>query len=287
MWIVLGLLVAMGFSWQDVIAKNLTRDYDARLVAWGWFAFALPILWVAFVFEPQKSFSITLGFWLMVDSVMLAIATLFYVRALQLSDLSLVVPMLSFTPLFMMVTSRVMLGEVPTAVGATGVVLIVAGSYLLNLRHRHLGFWEPLRRLVTEKGTRYALVTSLIYSVGANIDKIAVRQSSPVVWITYLTTATVLILGVFLKSQKDFTFAPLRKVWKPLAMIGSLYAVFYILQLVVIMMTLASYLVAVKRMSVVFSSIFGLWIWKESSFRDRLPGILLMIFGVILISLKL
>lgn len=54
MWIVLGLLVAMGFSWQDVIAKNLTRDYDARLVAWGWFAFALPILWGAFILNPKN-----------------------------------------------------------------------------------------------------------------------------------------------------------------------------------------------------------------------------------------
>lgn len=284
MWIFLGLLVALGFSLQDILAKHLTRTYDARLVAWGWFAFALPALWCAFIFDPHKTWSAYIAALLLADTLLLSAATVLYVKALKLSDLSLVVPMLSFTPLFMLVTSRLMLGEAPGGSGSAGVVLIVAGSYMLNSRHRHVGFFEPFRRLVSDKGTRYALITALIYSVGANLDKMAVARSSSVVWITYLVTGNVIALGVYLKCQKNFSFAPLRECWRPLGVLGMVYAAAYILQLMVIMMTLAPYLIAVKRMSVVFSSVFGLWIWREAGFRDRLPGIVVMVLGVFLIS---
>jgi uncharacterized membrane protein len=285
MWVGLGLLVALGFSIQDILAKKLTREFDPRLVAWGWFAFALPFLWLDFFIEsPKAAFSLSLWGWLVADTLLISIATFLYARALQLSDLSLVVPMLSFTPLFMLLTSRWMLGETPTPMGMVGVVLIAVGSYLLNIRHRHIGFWEPWCRLVTERGTRYALMTSLIYSVGANIDKIAVSQTSAVTWITYLITASTLSMGIYLSTRRDFSFLPLLRLRKPLLVLGGLYAIFYILQLKVIMMTLASYLVAVKRTSVMFSSVFGILILKESSLTDRLPGIGLMMIGVFLIS---
>jgi drug/metabolite transporter (DMT)-like permease len=53
-------------------------------------------------------------------------------RALQLSPLSLCVPYLAFTPLWLLVFSFFLVKEVPTVRGSVGVVVITLGAYLLN-----------------------------------------------------------------------------------------------------------------------------------------------------------
>jgi len=53
-------------------------------------------------------------------------------RALQLSPLSLCVPYLAFTPMWLLVFSFFLVKEVPTLRGSVGVVVITLGAYLLN-----------------------------------------------------------------------------------------------------------------------------------------------------------
>ena len=56
-----------------------------------------------------------------------------YLKAIQVSPLGLTMPFLAFTPLFVIGTAWLFLGEVPSAAGVGGVVLVVAGAYALNL----------------------------------------------------------------------------------------------------------------------------------------------------------
>ncbi|MCA9406711.1 MAG: EamA family transporter, partial [Candidatus Omnitrophica bacterium] len=60
-------------------------------------------------------------------------------------------------------------------------------------------------------------------------------------------------------------------------------ALAYLLQMYAITLTLVPYLIAVKRMSVLFTSLYGFIILKER-LEKRLIGIVLMIIGVFLMS---
>jgi glucose uptake protein GlcU len=51
----------------------------------------------------------------------------------------------------------------------------------------------------------------------------------------------------------------------------------------VVHLTLVPYLIAVKRTSVVMSSLFGFYLFKEKGVRERLIGVVLMVLGAILI----
>ena len=96
------------------------------------------------------------GFWplLAVGGIFGAVTFFFYGRALREGDLSLTLPMLAFTPLFLLVTSPLTLGEFPGTGGLIGVCGVVAGSYVLNLRERRSGFWGPVRALWSNAGSR-------------------------------------------------------------------------------------------------------------------------------------
>ena len=65
---------------------------------------------------------------------------------------------------------------------------------------------------------------------------------------------------------------------------GDLQALALIFQMIAIKMTLVPYLIAVKRTSVIMTSLFGLFLFKEKGLRERLIGVVLMVLGVLMIS---
>ena len=65
--------------------------------------------------------------YLVIDVLLITVVMWLYFRALQISPLSMCVPFLSFTPVFLIPTGFIILGELPLPSKAFGVVLIVAG----------------------------------------------------------------------------------------------------------------------------------------------------------------
>ena len=64
------------------------------------------------------------------------LALLIFFKALKKLDLSLAIPLLSFTPIFMLLSSFILLGEFPSLLGILGMILVVSGIYVLNLPAR-------------------------------------------------------------------------------------------------------------------------------------------------------
>ncbi|MGF1480276.1 MAG: EamA family transporter [Cyanophyceae cyanobacterium] len=144
-------------------------------------------------------------FWLalVVSGILNTLAWLMYIKAINSSDLSLTVPLITFTPLFLLVTSPVMVGEYPTSIQAFGILLIVIGSHTLNLRQRHQGVFAPFRALLEQTGPKLMLGVAFIWSFTANIDKIGVQNSSPTLWsIALFSAVTVGLPSCEVESQR-------------------------------------------------------------------------------------
>jgi len=285
MWFVLSLIAAFFTSLQDLCARRAMGKVDYHLVAWAWAACSLPFLGAAVLQEGGAGivwapFLLSLT----ISGVILSVCFLLYFHAIKISDLSLVVPMLAFTPAYLMITSPLMLGEVPGFWGAMGILFIVLGSYVLNFRQRHIGFWEPFRYLLKNKGSRMMLCVSLFFSISGNIDKIGVRSSSPAVWIFSLNLVIAVILGIVILIRVPRPVRDFSRAWRPLLLMGIFTAVGLVAQMHAIRMTIVPYVIAVKRTSVVMTSLLGLLWFKEDGIRERLTGVILMIFGLFIIS---
>src|SRR5262245_21206049 len=70
--------------------------------------------------------------YLSIEVLLVAFSTLLYFRALQVTPISLCMPYISFTPVFLIVTGNVMLGELPAAEKLIGVVMIFIGSIAMH-----------------------------------------------------------------------------------------------------------------------------------------------------------
>jgi len=97
---------------------------------------------------------------LLVDGTLNVIATILQLKAIKISDLSLTIPLLAFTPLFLLFISPLILGQYPTPLGIIGVILIVIGSYVLNIQRRNAGYLAPFKAMLKHRCPRFMLYTA-------------------------------------------------------------------------------------------------------------------------------
>ena len=284
MWVALAFITAVGTSLQDIFGRKALDRTDFYIVAWAWTACTLPFLAVALFIDgfPQ----ILPSFWpaVLASTIILSISSLLFFRAIQIADLSLTVPMLAFTPMLLLISSPLMLGEFPQPLGVVGILLIVLGSYVLNFAQRHHGFFEPFYYLLKNRGPRMMLTVAVLFSIGANVDKIGMLNSSPIMWVFSINFFVTIVLSVIVGIKVRMPVAAFKSAWKFLLLMGLVTSIALITQMYALRLTIVPYVIAIKRTSVVMTALIGLFILKEQSFKERLTGVILMVAGVFIIS---
>lgn len=284
-WFLFALLAAFCLATTDALCKKALKETAECVVAWIRFGFAVPFLLLFML--PENIPSLDMTFWktigIMVPLEVTAI--LFYLKAIKISPLSLTVPFLSLTPVFLLITSFVMLGETPDRSGLAGVFLIAAGAYLLNFHEKKQGILAPLRNIIREKGSLMMIGVAFLYSITSNLGKIATLHSSPLFFGTFYTLVLAVALtplAFFQAKKNSFNFKTLLKTF---LLIGFFYALMTIAHYQAIARINVVYMISVKRMSLVFSVLYGGLIFHEKNISERLAGSLVMILGVIFITL--
>lgn len=284
-WFFFAFMTAIFEALKDVASKRSLVHVSEYAVAWSWMVFALPLLVPAVLVQPVPLPQLTPTFWvaLLAGSLCNTLAITLYVKAIKASDLSITVPMIAFTPLFLLVTSPLIVGEFPDALGVIGVLLIVGGSYVLNLKERNKGYLEPYRALLREPGPKLMLLVAFIWSIGANIDKVGVQNSAPFFWALCMcaSIATLMAPVILWSSERR---QQIRNHIGALMIIGLLSALVALFQMTAITMTLVAFVIAVKRTSTVMSVFLGYLVFQEGQLQERLTGAAIMILGVVCIT---
>jgi drug/metabolite transporter (DMT)-like permease len=198
--------------------------------------------------------------------------------ALRLSPLSLTIPFLALTPLFLLITEALFLGDRPGARGMAGVGLIVAGAYALNLGRG--GPLAPFRAIARERGSLIMLGVAAAWSVTSVFDKICILKSSPTFYLAsfhFLYAAGSLPMVLARKSPAGRT---LRREWRLLALIALATAGTMLAQMAALELTLVSYVIAIKRAGMLLSVILGAIFFGEKDPARRFVGSALMAAGV-------
>jgi len=285
LWFSLSIITALSVALRDVSVRTyegLTAS-DIAVLELLW---SLPLLVVVFMIVPRPE--IGPGFWLVVCVTlpMNILAYVLYLKSIKVSPISLSVPLLSFTPAFMIVTGFFILGEKVSTAGAAGIVLIVAGSYVLNLEQvSEKGWLAPLVALLFERGPLYMLGTAFLFSFCAVLGKKGILLSSALYfsYLFFILLNLLVVAGIVLFRQTSFK--RLRPHNTKGFWLGGLLLVHITCHALAVEMATAAYMVAVKRTSVLFSVLLGWWILKERHMQTRLPGTVLMFAGAVLISI--
>jgi len=176
MWFFLSLVSAVSWSLTDVFGKKLTKTYPVIVTLTYRYVFSIPFLliYLAFIEIPK----IDPNFWLVI-LILLPLeltAAILYLKAITVSPMSLVTPFVAFTPVFLLLTSFLILGETVSMGGALGIVLIAIGAYMINFSRKN--YLIPFKKLFQEKGILMMLGVAFLYSITSNLGKVAIQYSS-------------------------------------------------------------------------------------------------------------
>ena len=285
-WFIFAGFTALFESLTDVVSKKNLKLGDeyiiSFLIRFITFLFLLPLL----IFMGIPDIGPNFGMALIIGGSLNVITTLLYMKALKYSELSISVPMLAFTPMFLLITSPIILGEFPSLLGLIGIFLIITGSYVLNIRQWKEGYLEPFKCLLREKGPKMMLLVAFIWSITANFDKVGLINSSPIFWIVVINLfIAVFTFPLMLRNyQKNVELFNVRK--GNLILMGLLSALTSIFQMYAISLTLVPYVIAVKRTSAVLGVLWGKLIFKEKEIREKLIGATIMVIGVFIILIS-
>ena len=203
-------------------------------------------------------------------------------RAYRLSEASLIAPLLLVTPVLMLVTSPILVDQRVSALGAGGVILSVAGGLILASSEPGARPRASLMTFLRDPGVRAMALTAAIYSVTANMDKLGVEASTPIVWIAVATDAIALSSVALLCVSRPRAFR-LHELRYALAA-GAALAVGNATQMYALTLLFVPYVIALKRMSALFTVIVGGLALGEN-FRTRLLGAAIMFAGAALVIL--
>lgn len=210
--------------------------------------------------------------------------TLAYSRA----ELTRVYPIIRSTPALLPLVA-IPLGESVTPFGALGIGIVVAGVWLVH------GPGLSLKRLVAPELV-YAwltLATTVAYSLTDKLAMVELRHTAwsgplprPIAWFALLTLASVAVrlpltlLTVGGAELQGAARAGVRRIL--LSMVAGLVGYGSILH--VMQTAPASYVVAVRQLSVLFAAVIAMRFLGEQPSRQRLVGAALTVAGVATIA---
>jgi drug/metabolite transporter (DMT)-like permease len=278
-WLILSLLTAASVATHDAWLKKYFSHIGPFGMAAYPMAYSLPLLLAAGAFVPVPPLDAVFAWSFMACLPLNAVSFVAHMQAIRMSPLSLTLPYLAFTPVFIIGTGLLFLGEVPNAWGAGGILITCLGGYVLNINRTTRTLLDPIRAAAREPGSRLMLGVSFLYAFGSVLGKKGILHSSPLffgVW--FFVVFNTMMLLTFRVMGKLPAGTLRRYPWKG-AVAGSLFFAHLFFHSLAISMAKAAYMMSIKRLSVLIGILYGGVFFKESDIPVRLAGALLMLSG--------
>ena len=288
MWAFLALGAAVLTSFNPILYKRVLRDTDPIIVVWGVTLLALPLLGLfTFVLTsqfPRLDWLFAIG--ILGSAGLNAVAHLAFTKALKLADVSLVTPLLIFSPVFTLLISAIFLGEIPTVRGLSGVGLVLIGAYWLNY-HSGTGWITPLKALALQPGVTLVLLAGLLWAITPLFEKVAIQHTQPENprFAAFVSTMLlVLILTPAVISRGKPAAGKLSGHWRELLLAGLIAGIAPVLGYTAYSLGFVGYVTTLFKLSTLLTILWSSLFLKEQGLTKRLPAATLMVIGVILIA---
>lgn len=288
-WILFSLLSAFFHASRLAVTKRLSFSFSAQALT----------LYVNLVSAPV---TIPLIFWNhnfpLGDPVYLAMVLAGAVisglggwslnYAIKHGDISLVGPVITLTPGFVVLIEWMTTGDFPGATGFLGIALLTAGSYVLSIDRSLPHWYTPLVRILQTPGSLFTLIAAACFAAATTFGRVAIGLSDPLSFAVMVALINPMVLFIMFSLQ-DRSFyrqvfnGNLRREAKPLLALGILFALMRVADQIALSMTLASYAMSVKRTAGMFSVVLGKVLYHEHHIPVRLLGSAVMLAGLLVL----
>jgi drug/metabolite transporter (DMT)-like permease len=272
----------------NVFQKRLVQGAVHPLVVIGMTHALLTVLVLPFL-AGVAWHSLAPAFWTnMALCAVLAVAgNVLLVAALGLTDLSLLGPINAYKAVLSLALATVLLGEVPSAFGMLGVLLIVAGSVLVVDRAPGQQRARAVAQLFGDRGVRLRLAALVCSATEAVFLKRAQAFGSPsttfLAWVILGVLPAALAAALLIRRDLGPQLLRLRRQWPSYGALAVTTGAMQLATLLVFRVMPVGYALALFQLSAVVSVLLGARYFAERSIRRRLAGSAVMVAGAALI----
>lgn len=273
-------------SSSEILSKySLLEDVDEYILAWALRFFAIPPIIIGLLMYGIPNISQKLLFAISFSVPAGVLATVFYMKAIKASDLSIISPLSGISPVLVLLSSSLIVGEFPSVFGLIGVMATTVGIYVLKIHEASSGFSEPFRAVLREPGAKFMIAMLLIYAVTAPVDKIGVEASSPILYTFLLHIGQLALLTPIMMYKNRDWKRSIHRNRKEIMAIGGLSGLSSIAQMTALTYTLVVYVISIKRSGILLSVLAGHFIYKEENIKERITGSMIILLGLAMIAL--
>ena len=179
-WPILALVCALCQALADVFTRRFLAACTAAEVVMVRLGLTAILLLPLVALRPPALPDPAFWGWVGLALPLELLAMVLYMTAIRVSPLALTLPYLAFTPVFSALFGWLVLGEQVSLRGLGGVLLVVIGTWALNLERPEFGqtrsWLAPLVAIGRERGSRLMLAVALIYSLTSVLGKGALQH---------------------------------------------------------------------------------------------------------------
>jgi len=216
-----------------------------------------------------------------------AVAFLLVAKAMRHMDVSKSLPLLGLAPGIAAVMAFGILAERITGLQIGGIVLLILGSYILETR-KGRSLFEPLRTFKRSKYIHYIILALLLYGLTSVFDRFMLHNAGmePMAYIAFAQVFLAFHFFVMLKLFHN-GFKGIKHGIKRAGPWLFLFAVVLVgarvMQANAIKLAALGPVLAIKRASVLFTTIIGGGLFHEKELVRRSIASLVIVIGAILV----
>ena len=246
----------------------------------GLFTIALPLVPEPFIWPGTETMLM-----LATGAVCFVLYHLLNGRAYRGGDLSVVYPLSQTSMIYVPLWGITLLGERLSMLGVCGILLVIFGTYSIQLQKLSLAeMLRPFRNL-RSPAVRDALAAGFIYSIGSIAEKTGVKNYSPL-YFTYILVLIMFLLmscNMLRPKYRALINEEMREHWRLILCSGPVMMASFLTFRYGLNMSPVSYAVPVRQISIVCGVLIGIIFLRESFGRIRLISALFILAGAVLI----
>jgi drug/metabolite transporter (DMT)-like permease len=285
-WYSLALIAALFSATAAILEKKILFKQKALAMSTALAIFNLLLAIPFFFFISFASItSVSLGV-LFFKSILGAFAFLFVMLGIKNLEISKALPLLVLTPGLVALFAFLILGESLTLLQILGLILLLIGTYVLQLKPKQKLF-NTFKQALTSKGNHYIFFALILFTITSILDKALLKNFKlPInafMGFQHLFLGIIfLVIIIFSKNT-----ASLKPTFKQAGLMIFILAIITITyrytQISAVKIAPVALVLALKRISVFFAVIIGGTLFKDHNLLIRILATIIMIAGAVLV----
>ena len=215
-------------------------------------------------------------------SILGSIAFLLVAKSLRHMEISQASPLLNFGPVFVAILAFFMLGEQITSVQISGILLIIIGSYILEIDHGFQSILDPIRKMFTSKHTIYIFIALILYAFSSLGDKLILNTISPITYIILVQFFLAVNFIVMITLFHDGITGIKRGIQNAghwILVVAILTTSYRLFQAQAISMVFVRLVIPIKRTSTLISTVVGGELFHEDGILKKAISCIITLLG--------